>query len=132
VVSTALIVILPGPTTSSKIIYRKSVDNGATFGPTIRLSNHIFTNLPGSSILPDISASGNNVYAVWVDESAGNREIFYRESSNSGTTFGPVWFSAIPSLNNIHNILKLAKQKSKNGLNVLAILPSKLIQQGRY
>ena len=41
-------------------------------------------------------------------------------------------FSAIPSLNNIHNIMELAKQKSKNGLNVLATLPSMLIQQGRY
>jgi hypothetical protein len=26
----------------------------------------------------------------------------------------------------------LAKQKSKNGLNVLATLPTKLIEQGRY
>lgn len=41
-------------------------------------------------------------------------------------------FSAIPSFNNIHNIMELAKQKSKNGLNILATLPSKLIQQGRY
>ncbi len=28
--------------------------------------------------------------------------------------------------------MKLAKQKSKNGLNVLATLPTKLIEQGRY
>lgn len=88
-VSTAVVVILPGPTVSSEIIYRRSTDNGATFGPIIRLSNHIFTNIPGSFNLPDIAASGNNVYAVWVDESGGNREIYYIESSNGGATFGP-------------------------------------------
>jgi MEDS: MEthanogen/methylotroph, DcmR Sensory domain len=41
-------------------------------------------------------------------------------------------FSIIPSLNSIRNIVELAKQKSKNGLNVLATLPIKLIEQGRY
>jgi hypothetical protein len=41
-------------------------------------------------------------------------------------------FSIIPSLNSIRNIVELAKQKSKNGLNVLATLPTKLIEQGRY
>lgn len=40
--------------------------------------------------------------------------------------------SAVPSLNSIRNTMELAKHKSKNGLNVLATLPSKLIQQGRY
>jgi metal-responsive CopG/Arc/MetJ family transcriptional regulator len=41
-------------------------------------------------------------------------------------------FSIMPSLNSMRNIVELAKQKSKNGLNVLATLPSKLIEQGRY
>jgi MEDS: MEthanogen/methylotroph, DcmR Sensory domain len=41
-------------------------------------------------------------------------------------------FSITPSLNSMRNIVELAKQKSKNGLNVLATLPSKLIEQGRY
>jgi hypothetical protein len=38
-------------------------------------------------------------------------------------------FSAIPSLNSMRDIGELAKQKSKNGVNVLA---TKLIEQGRY
>ncbi len=38
----------------------------------------------------------------------------------------------MPSLNSMRNIVELAKQKSKNGLNVLATLPTKLIEQGRY
>ena len=32
----------------------------------------------------------------------------------------------------MRDISELAKQKSKNGLNVLAISPTKLIEQGRY
>jgi hypothetical protein len=49
-------------------------------------------------------------------------ECFYDDGS----------FSAIPSLNRIRDIVELAKQKSKNGLNILATLPTKLIEQGRY
>jgi hypothetical protein len=41
-------------------------------------------------------------------------------------------FSAIPSLNSIRDIGELARRKSKDGLNVLATLPTKLIEQGRY
>jgi metal-responsive CopG/Arc/MetJ family transcriptional regulator len=41
-------------------------------------------------------------------------------------------FSIIPSLNSTQSIMELAKKKSKGGLNVLATLPSKLIEQGRY
>src|ERR687883_1195583 len=49
-------------------------------------------------------------------------ECFYDDGS----------FSPMPSLNRILNIGELAKQKSKNGLNVLATMPTKLIEQGRY
>jgi DcmR-like sensory protein len=41
-------------------------------------------------------------------------------------------FSVIPILNSIQNVIQLAKQKSKNGLNTLATQPSKLIEQGKY
>jgi metal-responsive CopG/Arc/MetJ family transcriptional regulator len=41
-------------------------------------------------------------------------------------------FSIVPSMNSIRNTVELAKQKSKNGLNVLATLPTKLIEQGKY
>src|ERR671930_466234 len=41
-------------------------------------------------------------------------------------------FSITPSMNSMRNIVELAKHKSKNGLNVLATLPTKLIEQGRY
>jgi metal-responsive CopG/Arc/MetJ family transcriptional regulator len=41
-------------------------------------------------------------------------------------------FSVLPSLNRLRNTVELARRKSKNGINVLATLPSKLIEQGRY
>ena len=41
-------------------------------------------------------------------------------------------FSATPSLNSISDIGKLAKKKSKDGLNLLATLPTRLVEQGRY
>lgn len=41
-------------------------------------------------------------------------------------------FSAVPSLKSIRDTIELAKQKSKDGLNVLATTPSRFIQQGRY
>jgi hypothetical protein len=40
--------------------------------------------------------------------------------------------SATPCLNSMRSIVELSKQRSKDGLNVLATLPSKLVQQGRY
>ena len=49
-------------------------------------------------------------------------EYFYNDGS----------FSPMPSLNRIRDIGELAKRKSKNGLNVLATMPTKLIEQGRY
>ena len=49
-------------------------------------------------------------------------ESFYEDGS----------FSAVPTIKSIGNIVELAKQKSKNGLNILATLPTKLIEQGRY
>jgi metal-responsive CopG/Arc/MetJ family transcriptional regulator len=41
-------------------------------------------------------------------------------------------FSIEPIVKELHSIEKLAKEKSKKGLNILATLPAKLIEQGRY
>ena len=41
-------------------------------------------------------------------------------------------FSVMPCLNSMRDIVGLVKQKSKNGLNVLATFTTKLIEQGRY
>jgi metal-responsive CopG/Arc/MetJ family transcriptional regulator len=41
-------------------------------------------------------------------------------------------FSVEPVVKRLHSIEKLAKEKSKKGLNIMATLPAKLIEQGRY
>ena len=42
----------------------------------------------GHSEIPQIVTSEDNVYLVWVDDSSGNRDIFFRKSIDNGETFG--------------------------------------------
>lgn len=60
----------------------KSVDNGTTFGPPLNLSNNL-----GFSEHPQLSASGSSVYAVWADNTPGNREVLFSRSTDYGTSF---------------------------------------------
>lgn len=64
------------------IFIKKSVDNGTTFGSHINLSNN-----SGFSEHPQLSVYGSNVYAVWADNSPGNREILFSRSTDNGTSF---------------------------------------------
>jgi metal-responsive CopG/Arc/MetJ family transcriptional regulator len=41
-------------------------------------------------------------------------------------------FSVEPVVKRLHSIEQLSKEKSKKGLNIMATLPAKLIEQGRY
>ena len=41
-------------------------------------------------------------------------------------------FSVEPVVKRLRNIKELAKEKSKKGLNIIATLPAKLIEEGRY
>ncbi len=60
----------------------RSVDNGTTFGEPLNLSKN-----PGFSEHPQLSASGSSVYAVWADNTPGNREVLFSRSADNGTTF---------------------------------------------
>jgi hypothetical protein len=44
----------------------------------------------GTSELPQIAVQGNNVYAVWQDNTPGNYDIFFTHSSDNGSSFAPV------------------------------------------
>jgi hypothetical protein len=64
------------------IFYRSSTDGGATFGPTINLSvNDNFSGDPGIAVLH------NTVHIVWNDATPGNLDVFYRRSTDGGTSF---------------------------------------------
>lgn len=64
------------------IFIQKSNDNGTSFGPPFNLSNN-----SGFSEHPQLSAYGSNVYAVWVDNTTGNRQVFFARSSDNGISF---------------------------------------------
>lgn len=68
-----------------EIYYKKSSDNGATFDPTINLSN-----TPEDSFSPQIAVSGSNVAVVWVEHvNSYYWKIFFRASTDGGISFGP-------------------------------------------
>jgi hypothetical protein len=69
----------PGP---GEVFFRASTDLGANFAATENLSNNV-----GDSSVPDISASGTNVYVVWQDFAPGNNDLFFTRSADGGATF---------------------------------------------
>lgn len=70
------------------IFFKPSNNNGTSFGSTINLSNNA-----GDSGVPNIVASGNNVYVAWSDSTSGS-QILFKRSTDGGTTFnGPVQIS---------------------------------------
>src|SRR5215204_4375039 len=70
-------------TGNGDIYFKRSVDNGTSFGNIENLSNDI-----GSSYEPQIVISGNNVYVVWTDNTTGSGDIYFKRSVDNGTSFG--------------------------------------------
>jgi hypothetical protein len=71
-------------TTGNKDIYfKRSVDNGSTFGSIENLSNN-----PGNSTNAQIALYQNNLYLVWTDDTSGNGDIYFKRSVDNGSTFG--------------------------------------------
>ena len=69
-------------TGNGDIYFKRSVDNGTTFGSTENLSNN-----PGNSTDAQITLYQNNVYVVWTDDTTGNGDIYFKRSVDNGTTF---------------------------------------------
>ena len=69
-----------------EIYYKKSTDGGATWSGAQRL-----TSTSGSSFSPAIAIdSDNNPHVVWYDETPGNFEIYYKKSTDGGTTWSTI------------------------------------------
>jgi hypothetical protein len=79
-------------TGNGDIYFKRSVDNGTSFGSTENLvldgTQNVGTNGTGSSSYPQISAVGNNIYVAWTETTTGNSEISFRHSNDTGVTFG--------------------------------------------
>ena len=68
-----------------EIYYKKSTDGGATWSPSRRL-----TWTSGASYEPDIAVdSSGRVHVVWYDDTPGHFEIYYRGSTDGGTSWLP-------------------------------------------
>jgi hypothetical protein len=74
----------PGDTHRNyEILFKKSIDDGNTFGEQMQLSNNV-----GFSEHPQLAADRHNVYVVWADDTNINKQIFFRKSNDDGNTFG--------------------------------------------
>jgi hypothetical protein len=67
----------------SEIYYRRSSNQGATWGPETRL-----TYDTAMSYSPTVCASGSNVDVAWEDNRDGNFEIYRKRSTDYGMTWG--------------------------------------------
>jgi hypothetical protein len=68
------------------IFFRRSTDNGATWGPKISLS---FNGMVGFST-PRVTSSDSNVYVVWDQGDPYQSDIYFRRSTDNGATWKPV------------------------------------------
>ncbi len=65
-----------------EVFLSKSNDSGASFHVPFDIST-----TTGQSGTPEVIASGDNVYAVWMDNTSGNYDIFFTKSADGGATF---------------------------------------------
>ncbi len=63
-----------------KIYYKRSIDDGETWGIDERISS----NDPAFSRYPSIAVCDSIVHVVWYDERDSNKEIYYKRSVNNG------------------------------------------------
>lgn len=68
---------------NAEIYYKRSANNGFSWGQDFRLTN----NYP-NSFSPAISVNGPFVHVVWFDYRDGNAEIYYKRSIDAGATWG--------------------------------------------
>lgn len=75
----------PGSLDYGEIYYRCSTDGGTSWGSETRLTN----NLNAESWYPSVAVTGAVVHVVWMDYRDGNSEIYYKCSTDGGTSWGP-------------------------------------------
>lgn len=70
---------------SGDIYYKRSTDEGLTWGADIQL-----TNDPADQYDPCLAVSDSIVHVVWHDDriASNNREIYYKRSTDGGITWG--------------------------------------------
>lgn len=69
--------------TNSEIYYKRSSDGGLNWGADTRLTTN-----SSISMNPSVAALGTNVYVVWQDGRNGGTEIYFKQSTDEGLTWG--------------------------------------------
>src|SRR4030095_11864562 len=84
---------------NSEIYYKRSTDGGTTWENDVRLTDNF-----AQSRYPSITSSGDYVYAMWSDDRPGIWRVFFKRSTDAGTTWsadtaltGSPHFSEFPS-----------------------------------
>jgi hypothetical protein len=68
---------------NDEIYYKRSTDEGVSWGTDTRLTNNI-----APSLSPSFTVSGSVVHVVWYDYRDGNQEIYYKRSTDAGVSWG--------------------------------------------
>ena len=76
---------IPSDSRNYDIFIKNSADNGTTFGQPVNLSNNT-----GFSEHPQLAVYGNNVYAVWADNTSGNKQVLFSRSVDDGGSFDDI------------------------------------------
>ncbi len=65
-----------------QIYYKRSTDAGTTWSPETRLCDN-----SGAAMFPVLAASGRNVHVAWYDNRTGRNQLYYRVSTDCGSTW---------------------------------------------
>jgi len=66
-----------------EIYYKRSTDEGVSWGADVRLTNNAAV-----SAIPSVSVSGLYIHVAWDDTRDGNAEIYYKRSTDGGESWG--------------------------------------------
>ncbi|MBI4715127.1 MAG: hypothetical protein HY760_04190 [Nitrospirae bacterium] len=76
---------------NSDVYIQTSADGGATFGTAVRVNSETLGDQthPAVAVHPVGGGEVYEVYIVWEDTSAGNKDIYFSKSVDGGTRFSP-------------------------------------------
>ncbi len=66
-----------------EIFYKRSTDDGTTWTADTRI-----TNTPGNSDYPSVAVQDLFIHVVWMENDAGEWEVYYVRSTDGGATWG--------------------------------------------
>ena len=102
---------------NSEIYYKRSVDGGINWDPDVRLTDN-----NAISEYPALAVSESFVHIIWSDSRDGNYEIYYKRSTDGGTSWGndipltvDLNWSAYPSISSSGNNIYVVWMDNRDG-----------------